>query len=160
MSPPSTPKPALPFWRWLCVGLLLTLIPLQGCGQPGTQLGLKIQSMLSASQLQRIRSFRVMAFNQSIYKCDPRTNRITFTRVGYDSTTSFDWQQATGETPKVRLFLPKDAVGKTWALQVEAYEVTRASQATTPPFAQGCTSDLQIFDERPLSAQITLTLAQ
>lgn len=161
LAPHTRSKPLARFTLGLVVMGLMGLMGLSlgACGAPPSaspELGIKFSAQIKASDLELVRSFRVMAFAQSTYQCDPKTNTVYYGTSGYTSRITFDWTPAAGLAPTVQLFLPKDATGKQWIIQIEAYTVSRASQSGEKPIATGCTPNVQMFDERPVSATVEL----
>lgn len=143
---------------WLAL-LFLAALGLQGCSPQGPSpgLGISFAAQVKQSALQAIRSFRVLAFEEGkIYRCNPTTHTVRYGTAGFVARATFDWQANSGETPEIRLFLPKDALSKGWVIQVEAFTVARLSQTGERPIATGCVGNVRMFDERPVNADVVL----
>jgi hypothetical protein len=131
---------------------------LGACGTPGRPpVGIKISGLITQQELVSIRSFRVLAFEEDIYRCDPTTNRVNYTRTGYLSSATFNWTASSGDKPVLRLFLPAEIVGKRCIIHVEAYNVTRGSQANASPIAQGCSAGIPISGTTAVPASVSIT---
>lgn len=130
---------------------LFCLISLSHCGQPSRSgLGVNIHG-LTESEINSIRSFRVMAFDtdKGIYRCLPNTSAGSNAKYApYDTRTpsgfyvmrTFDWtydSTATNNIPGIRLYLPESSE-KAWLIVVEAYDEFRERQYNAKRIAVGC----------------------
>ncbi len=130
--------------------LLVVLGTLFACSsfapKQSPQLGLHF-SALSNSLLKQIASFRVMAFDASIYKCRDE-KKVIFNKidvVGFQVMATFDWSfaDAIGNIgPVIHLDLPPSEE-TSWIVMVEAYNKKRSLQLMkgAQVIATGCSKE-------------------
>jgi len=146
---------------YLLLFCFLFLISCAGVSPSSPPIGIKLSHLLPSSLIKKIRSFRVMAFDESIYRCN-KTNEVIYNRshvVGFQAMVTFDWDYASSisnRLPHVHLNLPS-STNTTWAIMVEAYDKKRSLQTTTNRLGYGCEGKISISQSRTPTIIIKMT---
>jgi hypothetical protein len=133
--------------KWLALfAALLAMMALSSCGRSSPRLGLQL-SYLKADLIDQIRSFRIMVFKETIYRCQQPDNYVIYRGAGYEAMTTVDfdpssWDKVNDDLPHGKLFLPQE--GESWAIQVEAYNRKRSLQGEALLLARGCVGGIRV----------------
>lgn len=148
-----THKPTLPLLLRCTLPLLalLGIVLISSCTAPpaAPPMGMRLDA-LSPEILEQIRSFRVMAFEQTIYRC--LDNKVPYDQenlAGFYAMVTFNWKYegSTNQSiPNVRLYLP--VTGPGWAILVEAYDRVRNFQQESKRLAHGCRKDVSVSNDK------------